>query len=312
MQLVQQHIIKKSSESWRLIDDMAYRSKNLYNATLYAVRQHFFKTSEYINYYSLQGQFQNTKQSDYVSMPAKVSQQIMKMVDQNFRAFFAANKSYKNNPGKFNGRPRIPDYLDKTSGRFMLIFTSQAISKSALEKRGVLKMSGLDIEIKTGLSYNIINQVRIVKRLDSYVIEIIYTIPDIQKPDNGKYASIDLGLNNLAVVSSNVLKPVIISGKPLKSINQFYNKRKAGLQPKQKNSRSYNSKKIRKLTVKRNNKIKDYMHKASRLLVNHLVSNQINTLVIGHTKNWKQDINMGKMNNQNFTQIPFNMFINML
>jgi putative transposase len=104
--------------------------------------------------------------------------------------------------------------------------------------------------------------------------------------------------------------PIIINGKPLKSINQFYNKRKAQFQSKLKNNKT--SKKINKLSNKRNNKINDYLHKSSRFLVNQLVSKNISKLIIGYNKQWKQDINIGKRNNQNFVNIPFYKFIFML
>lgn len=51
------------------------------------------------------------------------------------------------------------------------------------------------------------------------------------------------------------------------------------------------------------------MHKASAMLVNQLDSSGIDTLVIGYTKGWKQDTDMGKVNNQKFVNIPFNRFI---
>lgn len=231
----------------------------------------------------------------------------MKMVDMNFKSFFIANTAYKQCPNKFQGKPKIPKYLDKIKGRYLLTFTNQAISKKAL-KHNLLKVSGLeDVELKTKLKHDQINQVRIVKRNDSYVIEVVYTVPDIElKADNSNYASIDLGINNLATVTFNNDKPIIVNGKPLKSINHYYNKKKAQLQSQQTNNKLCNKQKINKLTNKRNNKVKNYLHKASRMLVNQLVSKNICTLVIGHTKYWKQDINIGKVNNQNFTQIPFN------
>ena len=125
--------------------------------------------------------------------------------------------------------------------------------------------------------------------------------------------SIDLGLDNLASCSSNVSKSFIINGKPVKSINQYYNKKKANLQSELKIKQNKNtSKQIQNLTLKRNNKIKDYFHKASRYIVNQLVNQSINTLIIGKNDGWKQETNIGKKNNQNFTQIPHQMFINQL
>lgn len=123
-----------------------------------------------------------------------------------------------------------------------------------------------------------------------------------------------MGLNNLATCTNNIKENFfIINGKPIKSINQFYNKEKSKLQTilKKINKKEW-SKKLSKLTLKRNNKINDYLHKSSKYIMNHLVSNKINTLIIGYNKEWKQDINIGKVNNQNFTQIPYTKFIEQL
>ena len=39
-------------------------------------------------------------------------------------------------------------------------------------------------------------------------------------------------------------------------------------------------------------------------MVEYLTTNNIGTVVIGKNDNWKQGTNIGKKNNQNFTQIP--------
>ena len=134
-----------------------------------------------------------------------------------------------------------------------------------------------------------------------------YRVKERAVEPNERYASIDLGINNLAVVASNVMEPYIINGKPLKSINQYSNKKiayyKSLLAKKQ-----YISKRIKRIYRKRNNKITDYLHKATAYIVNQLVSNNIKTLIIGYNKEWKQDTKMGKVNNQNFVGIPFYKF----
>ena len=138
-------------------------------------------------------------------------------------------------------------------------------------------------------------------------MEVVYDIKECDlKTDNKRYSSIDIGINNLATVTSNVIKPYIINGKPIKSINQYYNKESSKCRS------NNNRKRQRRLTLKRENKIKDYFHKSSSYIVNQLVSDSINTLIIGRNKDWKQDINIGKQNNQSFTSIPHSMFINML
>jgi putative transposase len=284
---------------------MCFLSKNLYNQALYRIRQHYFNTKEYLNYYANVGQLTKEKQIDYTSLPAKVAQWVVKQVDQNFRSFFASLKSKK-----VNHKVSIPRYLEKNS-RYMLTFTNQAISGKEL-KLGYLKLSGCSSRIK--LIHTDVRQIRVIPKNALFIIEVIYNVDEKQHYDNGNYVGIDIGLNNLAAVGGNKIAPILVSGRPLKSINQFYNKELANLKSKQGlcKNRNVNADKIRKLTQKRNNKVKDYIHKASRKLVNHLVSNDVSKIVIGHNKNWKQDIDLGKSNNQKFVQIPFNMFIHMV
>nr|WP_293096015.1 transposase [Okeania sp. SIO2F4] len=148
------------------------------------------------------------------------------------------------------------------------------------------------------------------------MFEAVYEVESGKPIDNNRVAAIDLGLSNLATISSNVkgFQPFIVNGKPLKSINQFYNKKKGELQSKlQKQAEERcHSNKINKLTIKRNLKVETYLHQASRIIINTLRENQIGTLVIGNNQKWKQEINLGKRNNQNFVQIPYHKFIEQL
>ena len=305
MQLVEQHIIKKSNHLYKELDKMCLLSKNLYNQSLYRVRQYYFENKKYLTYAKNVNSLTQEQQVDYISLPRKVSQWVCKQVDNNFKSFFASLKLKS-----VNHKVRIPQYLDK-NGRNILTFTNQAISQKEL-KNGYLKLSGCENKIK--VLHNNIQQVRIIPQANRYVVEIIYTIPDVEYKTNTNYVGIDLGLNNLATIGGNKIAPTIINGRPLKSINQFYNKKLSKLKSRQDlcKNKTVNKKKIQTLTNKRNNKIKDYLHKASKILVNHLVSNDISTIVIGHNKEWKQDINIGKQNNQKFVQIPFNTFMYMI
>lgn len=306
MQLVEQHIIKKNDNRYKILDEVCFKCKNLYNAALYEIRQHFFNTKQFLNWFSIDKIFKEKKQDDYYSLPCKVSQQTLKLLNQNFKSFFSLLKK-KN----YTKKKSIPKYLDKSKGRFVAVYTNQAISKKEL-RNGMIQLSGTDFKIKTKVDGNSINQVRIVPKNSYYKVEVIYEVEEIEElEDNEKYAAIDLGVNNLATVSFNESKPFIINGKPLKSINQFYNKRKSELQSKLSGDRK-SSNKINSITRKRNNKIKNYLHKASRCIVNHLVSNNVNTLIIGKNDNWKQETNIGKKNNQNFVSIPHSQFVEMI
>ena len=304
MYLTEKHIIKRTHPFYNECDRLCFQSKNIYNQGLYNVRQHYFNTKTYLNYY---GNYHLTKtQECYDYLPKKVFTQTLKHVDMVFKSFFALlkNKSVKN---------KIPKYLDKIDGRYITIFQKQAIGLREFKKTGKLRLSQTDIYISTKLTdFNNLKEVRVVPRTHHYVIEVVYQVKEKTHCDNGKYASIDLGLNNLATVAFNDgSNPLIVNGRPLKSINQYYNKKKAQYQSRLKGNKR-TSKRIYKLTDKRNNKVTDYLHKASRLLVNQLVSQGITTLVIGKNPNMKQDINIGKVNNQNFVQLPIMRFADLM
>ncbi|QFS48995.1 RNA-guided endonuclease InsQ/TnpB family protein [Nostoc sphaeroides] len=307
MQLVERHIIKQSHPNHSEIDQICFLSKNLYNAANYLIRQTLFKTGEILNYNQVQKVLQT--EVDYKQLPAKVSQQVLMVLDKNWKAFREATKAYHKNPSKFLGKPKLPKYKDKIKGRNLVIYTIQALSKVGLNK-GLIKPSQTNISLPT--QQTMIAQVRIVPKLNHYIIEVIYNKKEKEKlPDNNRIASIDLGLNNLASVTFNQagLKPFLINGRPLKSINHFFNKRKSELQSILKTG---TSKKLQKLCTKRNFKVDDYLHKASRYLIKKLVSLNISTLVIGQNEGWKQEINIGSRNNQNFVQIPHSRFIQQL
>lgn len=305
MQLVEQHIIKPSNPLYSELDYMTFMSKNLYNQALYRIRQEYFKTKKYLKYVVLAQRLALEKQVDYVSLPSKVAQWTLKQVDKNFISFF---NSLKNE--KVQYKVHIPRYLDK-QGRNLITFTNQAISHKEL-KKGYLKLSGCKNMIK--LQHIDVQQVRVVPKGNHFVIEVIYNQESKPEVQSKSFVGIDLGLDNLATVGGNKICPFIINGRPLKSINQYYNKKLGLLKSRQDrcNNKNVNSKKIRSLINKRNNKIKDYLHKSSKMLVNQLVSNNVSLVVVGHNKEWKQDINIGKVNNQNFVQIPYNQFIQMI
>lgn len=306
MQLVERHQIQRHNPMYRDLDRLCFLSKNLYNRALYEVRQHYFNTKTFLTGFSLKKQLASCNDYDYRQLPSKVSQQVVLCLEQNFKSFFALVKKKKS--GEYDGIVKIPKYLSKT-GRFVLIYTNQAISRVEL-KKGFVKLSGTEIKVKT--SRTNINQVRVVPCGDHIMVEIVYTVPD--RPElkvNGRYCAIDLGLNNLATVSSNVLKPFIINGRPIKSVNAYFNKKKSEKQSKLRNGLK-TSHKLKTLSLKRDNKINDYLHKSSTLIVNQLVSNNISTLIVGYNKGWKQDINIGVVNNQNFVSIPHYKFKQML
>ncbi|MEG3931381.1 MULTISPECIES: transposase [unclassified Microcoleus] len=310
MQLTQRHIIKSTEHRFAQIDELAFKSKNLYNAANYVIRQSFIYGWGYVSYNEMNRLMKSHEA--YKALPAKVSQQILMVLDKNWKSFFEAVKAYKADSSRFTGSPKLPKYKDKTKGRNLLVYTIQAISSKQL-KKGIIKLSGTELSIKTKLNPNLICQVRLVPKCDAYVIEVIYDETESTLGNANSVASIDLGLDNLVALTSNQpgFIPLLINGRPLKSINQFYNKRKARLQSHLKGNRK-TSPRIQRLTRCRHQKVDNYLHHASRVIVDHLVVNQIGTLVIGKNAQWKTEINLGKQTNQNFVNIPHSRLIEML
>lgn len=315
MILVERHIISCDSLEYNELDNLCFLSKNLYNTTLYRIRQHYFNTGKYLNKFQLINELTKEKQVDYIALPRKVSQQVIYQVDKNMQSFFKLLKL--KNTGKYSNRVSLPYYKEK-DGRNLLIFTNQAISKKQLETNKIIKFSK-NIQTFIHTKQEFIQQVRVVPHGHDYIaVEVLYNKPEpLLKIDNKRYMSIDLGINNLCTIGTNcndVKENVIINGKPVKSINQYYNKKYAeykSIQSKSKGKTAYTNK-LRVLRIKRENKLNDYLHKTSRYIVNHLVSNNINTLIIGYNKEWKQETNIGKVNNQKFVQISYFKLVNQL
>lgn len=308
MHLVEQHVIDRNDPRYSIIDEAAFKSKNLYNAALYEIRQSFIHEGKYLTYHEVQKRMQSHEA--YKALPAKVSQQILMVLDRNWKSFFEAMEAYNEDPSKFLGRPKLPKYKHKTEGRNILVYTIQATSKPGL-KRGLVQPSMLPIEVQT--KQKDVDQVRIVPRKGFYVVEVVYGKEVTQANVNlAYYAGIDIGMNNLVALTSNKpgFRSVLVNGRPVKSINQFYNKRKADLQSKL--GHSGTTKRMERMANKRNRRIGQYLHTASKRIIAVLVKEEIGVLVIGKNDAWKQKANMGKRNNQNFVQIPHARFIAML
>lgn len=301
MRLVERHIIKDNR-----FEDICLKSGLLYNYVLYLVRQGIFN-KEYLEEYDLSTKLCRENQVDFRNIPNHVSQQVIKQVFQNIKSWIKIKKDFDKNPGKYNNHsPRLPKYK-KGKKQNMVILTA---SSCRIKNDGYIHFVKKVIEpIKTNVKNDELKQVRIVPQATCYVVEVIYERDENDlclNKDN--FLSIDLGLNNLCSCISNVgVKPFIINGRVMKSLNRWYNKKKARLM-------SYigdkgTSMRIRRITLYRNCWIDDKIHKISRYIVNFCVSNNIGRVIIGLNKDWKQKINIGKRNNQHFVSIPHSKLI---
>jgi putative transposase len=313
VQLVEQHCIKKSDPRYAAIDAAAFASKNLYNQATYHFRQAYIHEGTWLAYAEV---FHRIKHLDcYQALPGKVSNSILILIDKNWRAFRHGLKAWVEHPEKFTGKPRLPGYKHKEKGRFLLIYDKQALGKRAFKKTGKLVPSGLPIEIETKVAWESIDCVRIVPRGSCYVVEVVYTVAEQRAAvDQSIVAAIDLGVNVLAAITSTQpgFAPRLVNGRPLKDLNHYYNQQRALHQSRLAKQHRKTSRKLDRITTKRNRRVNAYLHTASRRIIDLLVQEGIGTLVIGLNKLWKQEVELGKRNNQQFVQIPHRRFVQLL
>ena len=307
MVLVEKHIIKPSHQYYDELDHLCFLSKNLYNATLYTVRQYYFTTKQFLNYQAVNKLFVSGNHPDYRALPAKVAKHTQMLVEQNFKSFFGLLKLKAQE--KYNKPIKIPRYLKKT-GKQVVHYEKGAIS---FKKQGFIQLSKTNIKIKTGLTKEEVQFVRLVPRNNYIAVDIGYNVNEPEQKVNDNVLAIDIGVNNIATCVTTDGDKLLVNGKPLKYINHNYNKAVADAKSKLKITHNQNSSQyIIQIINKRNHRINDYLHKITTYIVNHAVSKNIGTIVVGYNKEWKQDTNLGKVNNQNFVQIPFYRLISLL
>lgn len=313
MQLVEQHVISRTDSRYEAIVAAAFASKNLYNQATYQIRQAYIHEGKYLPYAEI---FHRVKHLEcYRALPAKVSNSILILIHKNWVSFFRAVEEWKAHPEKFTGRPKIPGYKPKEKGRNILIYDQQAIGKRVFKRTGKIVPSGLGIEIETQVSWEDLDGVRIVPRGSCYVVEVVYQQQIKQAVvDPILIAAIDLGVDQLAAITSNKpgFQPRLYNGHPLKDLNHYYNQQRAHHQKHLAKQNRKTSRKLDRITTKRNRRVKAYLHTASRRIIDLSVSEGIGTLVIGLNKGWKQEVEMGRRTNQTFVQIPHSRLIEML
>ena len=307
VQRAEQIIIKKSHPKFKIIDEMCFHSKNLYNEANYVIRQKFIESGEYINYYDMNKEFKT--HDNYKACFSQPANCTLRLLDKNWKSYFRGIKDWKEHPEKYLGMPKLPKYLPK-DGRFPWMIPNNQLyydyEKSTIYIRNRL-MNNYDWYSRC-LGRPI--QVRFIPHDNYYTMEIIYEIEveDIDKEKaSSRIAAIDIGVDNLVTMTNNVMEsPIIISGKVLKSINQQYNKERAKIQSDlMKRNGQHWSKKLETMSYKRNQRIRNYMHNTSAYIIKWCIEHNIDTLVVGKNDTWKQE----KKHMQNFTAIPYEMLL---
>lgn len=313
MQLVYSFQVHKTNnkELFKYFEEQCLYSANLYNQTSILLKKGM-ETKEYENICSLDKKLKELNENNFYRKleKAQVAQQTIKLAQKSWQTFFKGLKTYFKNKSKFRGKPKEP----KEVKNYPLVFTNQC---SKIKEGRIYLSKKVNFYIPQYETYkeriSKYQQIRIVPKGSFFNVEIIYNVDNEINDflNENKFASIDLGVNNLCTLFLENEHPELISGRKIKSINHFYNKSKAKLKKKQ-NNKDLFKKKLNKLYSHRENFIKDHFHKISKYIVNRLLSYKIGTLVIGYNQGWKDSINIGRKNNQKFTCIPYFKLISFL
>ena len=283
-------------------------SNNLYNQALYIFRETLSKEDKWLSYFELDDIMKNTKNLDgdinYKLLKAQCSQQVLRILDKNIKSYYKSVQDYKKHPTKYKEKPGLPNYK-KRGYEFNLYYTSQSCK---IKDGKIILSKDISIPIPQYEKYSDLikdfKQIRIKPLACGYKIEIIYEVKDteVSKGRKEKVASIDLGIDNLATLISEDFA-VLFSGKFVKSYNQLFNKTLAKLNSiKDLQKIKGTTRRIKKLYYDREQYIEDVFHKISRKIVDLLIDSKITKLIVGYNKGWKQNVNMGKRNNQKKTQ----------
>ena len=309
-----QNLKHLTSKEYEFLRTLCHLSKNVYNESVYNIRQHYFSEGTYLRYEANYLLMKNSE--NYQKIGGAIAQQTMRCADQSFKSFFGLLRLVKS--GKYeNWKIRLPKYLEK-DGSYPITLTQVRVVKGKIT---IPVSSSLRIEFDCRPKLNVpkfiqdkrIRQIRIVPKHRGQYFEAhyIFDVEDFDKVelDTNKFLSIDLGINNLATCVTNFSDAFIVDGKKLKSYNQWYNKelsRLSSIKDKQKIKSCTNLQYL--IARKRNNRVQNYIHCAAKYIVNYCKENKIGNIVVGYNDGFQENVNLGKVNNQNFVMIPFGRF----
>lgn len=309
---VERHNIKRGSPMWKVCDGLCFKSKNLYNYANYIMRQSFINKESIIKYYDL---WKMLKISEpFKDIGSNSGQHTLKLLCRDWKSFMELLKMYNKNPKSLLGRPKLPKYKNKNGRHICILTNMQTQIKDGYLYFAFKTMKPFNNMIRTKIKGHHM-QTRIIPRGGNYVLEIVY---ELEVPNEIKESKniigIDLGVNNFATISNNIgAKSIIINGRGIKSYNVYWNKKMAKYKSLAKTNNKLDwTKRLQRITNKRNNKMDYFLHNASRQVINYCVGLNIDTVVVGLNKKWKQESNMIKSVNQTFVQIPYDKFINKL
>ena len=304
-----------SSKQYSFLREMCHLSKNVYNESVYNIRQHYFAEGTYLRYEANFGQMKNSE--NYRNLGSNISQQSMRAADQSFKSFFALKR--KSADGEYeNWKVRLPGYLEKDA-LYPVVFSHAGeadlskgkfkvpVSRYFREKYQSIK---LYIDVPKYIQSKKVHVISVIPINGGSYFEARFVFEDdvfkSAELNRDKALSIDLGVDNFCTCITSDGKSFIIDGKKLKSINQWYNKENARLS-REKDFQGIKgwTKKQNLLVRKRNRRIEAIIYKSAKHITSYCVNNRIGNIVVGYNDGFQDKVNMGKVNNQKFKMIPY-------
>ena len=342
---VTQRIISSDDLLYPYFDDLCRKSKLLYNAALFRVRNIFtgydkehrtenevevfqevallqrsypnMHVRRVISYTHLEKMMRVTENADFFSgLPRQTAQQMVKQSVTDFKNWLASLREYKKHPEKYLGKPKMPRY--KKSDLTTVIITNQ----DAVLYRDDIGMS-LKLPLqKQGLYFSnlssdpVLKEVKIKPYYGRFLLCLTLEEPDVAFDPSGSHVcAIDLGTDNFAAIVCDDYSSAIYKGGAVLSKIQWFHKQRAkyvSIITKGHEKKHAVSKRLRDLSFHYANFVKDQCHKISRSIIDFCMEHQCGTLILGVNLLWKQRSNMNKINNQNFVSMPITLLRTMI
>ena len=284
----------------------------------YPTREEWF-----LSYTVLDAIFKYTDHPTYRRMNSQVNQNAIKKTVKSWKSYFQLRKDYAIHPEKYKARPRIPGYIKQPA--MTAAYTNQTAKFIRKDGRAYLRFVNHKPPVLIGKEslYADMTYVKteVKPQYGGYSILLIFK-EDIILPEVPKFPKrilgIDVGVDNFCAVANNFVgTPFLIKGGAIKSMNQNFNKERARLLSEvTKGSDSTHSvkktKQLHTLSRKRETRLRDFFYKTAWYLVRYAKRQQVEVIVAGHNEDQKQNICIGRQNNQNFVSIPFCRFLDIL
>ena len=342
---VTQRIISSDDLLYPYFDDLCRKSKLLYNAALFRVRNIFtgydkehrtenevevfqevallqrsypnMHVRRVISYTHLEKMMRVTENADFFSgLPRQTAQQMVKQTVTDFKNWLASLREYKKHPEKYLGKPKMPRY--KKSDLTTVIITNQdaVLYRDDIGMSLKLPLQKQRLYFSNLFSDPVLKEVKIKPYYGRFLLCLTLEEPDVAFDPSGSHVcAIDLGTDNFAAIVCDDYSSAIYKGGAVLSKIQWFHKQRAkyvSIITKGHEKKHAVSKRLRDLSFHYANFVKDQCHKISRSIIDFCMEHQCGTLILGVNLLWKQRFNMNKINNQNFVSMPITLLRTMI